>query len=98
MRNGNAVKILKVGSLTAGKVVTKAAKMVTVGDVAYIRELTSNLLSASCIRRKDLEVFKTNACQSEVGCVLVVETPSGSTAMKVIEGEHGLYEMLCCLQ
>lgn len=63
--------------------------------MAFISKLTDSFLSVCCIRKKSLEiVFLTDACNTEVEIVLVVEKASGWVVMKGIEGEHGLYEML----
>lgn len=69
--------------------------MASIQQVAYVPELTANLLSVSCDRKGGLEaIFKADDHNPEFEIVGDIEKPSGSIVMKGIEGGFGLFEIL----
>lgn len=71
--NWNTVEMHHIITLQATTVDHTAVKTVSLVAVAYTVELTRNLLSASCIRKKRWdEKFKTDNDNSEIRLVEVI--------------------------
>lgn len=67
----------------------------SIEDVTFVEELTTNLLSVRCIRKKDLEVtLKSDHNNPEKGLVVVTHIEYGVVFMAGLEANNGLYEII----
>lgn len=83
--NYNTVQIEKVGSLELTTMIDGINRTVSVSNVAYVPELTTNLFQVSQLQQKNVEVyFKMN--QNRNGIAEVVNKSTGPTVMKGIKG------------